>query len=188
MRRLAVFNSITLDGYFTGRNGDLAWAHRDAEDPEFNAFVAENAKGGGQLLFGRKTYEMMVGYWPTPQAMRDNPDVAREMNQLPKVVFSRTLPKAEWSNTTLVKTDPVEAVRQLKRESGPEMVIMGSGTIVSLLARAGLIDEYQVVVVPVVLGVGRTMFEGLEADRALTLTRSRVFPRGRVFLSYEPKR
>ena len=188
MRRLAVFNSVTLDGYFTGRNGDLAWAHRDAEDPEFSAFVAENAKGGGQLLFGRKTYEMMVSYWPTPQAMRDNPDVAQGMNRLPKVVFSRTLASAQWSNTSLVQGDPVEAVRQLKREGGPEMVIMGSGTIVSLLARAGLIDEYQIVVVPVVLGAGRTMFDGLDTEHPLTLTRSRVFPRGRVFLSYEPKR
>jgi dihydrofolate reductase len=188
MRRLAVFNSITLDGYFTGRNGDLAWAHRDDQDPEFDAFVAENARGGGQLLFGRKTYEMMVSYWPTPQAMRDNPDVAQGMNQLPKVVFSRTLPSAQWSNTRLVKTDPVEAVRQLKREAGPEIVIMGSGTIVSLLAGDGLIDEYHVVVVPVVLGGGRTMFAGLVSERPLTLTRSRVFPRGRVFLSYEPKR
>jgi dihydrofolate reductase len=150
--------------------------------------VADNAKGGGQLLFGRKTYEMMVSYWPTPQAMRDNPDVAQGMNQLPKVVFSRTLPDAAWSNTRLVKTDPVEAVRQLKQETGPEMVIMGSGTIVTLLAQAGLIDEYQVVVVPVVLGGGRTMFEGLDGDAPLSLTRSRVFPRGRVFLSYEPKR
>jgi dihydrofolate reductase len=188
MRRLMVFNSVTLDGYFTSRAGEIGWAHRDTGDAEFNAFVAENAKGGGQLLFGRKTYQEMAGYWPTPQAKRDNPDVAEGMNRMPKVVFSRTLQSADWSNTSLIKGDPAEAVRRLKGEAGPDMVLMGSGSIVAQLAKAGLIDEYQVVLTPVAIGGGRTMFEGLDADLPLRLTRSRVFPHGKVWLSYEPKR
>ncbi len=103
MKKLVVFNNVTLDGYFTDRNGDMSWAHKD--DPEWNAFAADNAKGGGTLLFGRITYEMMASWWPTPQAMKSMPAVAERMNHLPKVVFSRTLDKASWNNTKLVKKD-----------------------------------------------------------------------------------
>ena len=76
MGKLVVFNNVTLDGYFTGANGDFSWAHRDQHDPEWDAFVSENAGGGGMLLFGRITYEMMAAYWPTPMAMQANPAVA----------------------------------------------------------------------------------------------------------------
>src|SRR3989304_3988652 len=96
MSKLIVFNSVTVDGYFTDKNGDMSWAHKD--DPEWNAFVAGNAKGEGILLFGRVTYELMVSFWPTPMAMELMPDVAKGMNNLPKVVFSRTLDQATWQN------------------------------------------------------------------------------------------
>jgi dihydrofolate reductase len=134
MRKLVVFNNVTLDGYFTDRNGDMSWAHKD--DPEWNAFAADNAKGGGTLLFGRITYEMMASWWPTPQAMKSMPAVAERMNNLPKVVFSRTLDKASWNNTKLVKEDIAAEVRRMKKEPGEGMAIMGSGSIVSQLARA----------------------------------------------------
>jgi dihydrofolate reductase len=184
MRKLVVFNNVSLDGYFTDQNNDMSWAHRD--DPEFNAFTAENASGEGVLLFGRKTYDLMAGFWPTLQAAQMMPDVAAGMNRMPKVVFSRTMDKATWNNTTLVKSDPSGAVRKMKNEPGPDMVIFGSGSIVSLLAGGGLIDEYQFVVVPIVLGAGRTMFEGLKERLNLKLTRSRIFRNGNVFLCYEP--
>jgi dihydrofolate reductase len=108
------------------------------------------------------------------------------MNSMPKVVFSRKLKKASWSNTTLVKTDPVTAVRKMKAERGPDMVILGSGTIVSQLAQAGLIDEYQIVVGPIVLGKGRTLFEGVQKRIPLKRTRTRAFGNGNVVLYYEP--
>jgi dihydrofolate reductase len=185
MRRLDVFNSITLDGYFTGPNGDLRWAHGGAPDPEFDAWVAGNASGGGQLLFGRITYEMMAAHWPSAAARRDTPEVAAGMNALPKVVFSRTLEKASWSNTAVVKEDIAAAVRRMKAESGPDMTILGSGSIVKQLAEAGLIDSYQLVVHPIVLGAGRTMFDGLARPVTLTCTDSRSLPGGKVVLSYE---
>lgn len=185
MRKLAVFNSVTLDGYFTGRNGDLSWA-KGRDDAEWNAFTAENAKGGGVLVFGRVTYDMMKSYWPTPAALETFPVVAERMNNLPKVVFSRTLDEATWNNTKLVKGDPAAEMRKLKKESGEHMVIMGSGSIVSRLAQEGLIDEYQIVVTPVVLGEGRTMFEGVTRKLSLALTRSRSFGNGNVFVCYEP--
>jgi dihydrofolate reductase len=187
MRRLISFTQVTLDGYFTGRNGDLGWAHEGHQDAEWNAFVAENAGGGGQLLFGRVTYELMVSYWPTPAARQNDPIVAERMNNLPKVVFSRTLDKASWSNTRLVKGDPATEVRRLKQEPGEGMVILGSGSIVSQLAQAGLVDEFQIVVKPVALGEGRTMFEGIRQKLSLKRTRERTFTNGNVLLCYEPR-
>jgi dihydrofolate reductase len=186
MRRLIVFNNVTLDGYFTDARGDMSWAHRTTPDAEWNAFVAGNAKGESVLVFGRVTYEMMAGYWPTPAAAKNDPVVAERMNNLPKVVFSRTLDQASWSNTKLVKGDPVAEIRKMKKEPGPDMAIMGSGRIVSQLAPERLIDEYQIVVVPVVLGKGRTIFDGIKETLALKLTKTRTFGNGNVFLCYEP--
>src|SRR3990172_758991 len=97
MPQLVVFNHITLDGYFSDISGGMSWAHK--EDAEWNAFVADNAKGGGVLVFGRITYQLMASSWPTPQALQSFPVVAERMNNLPKVVFSRTLDHASWNNT-----------------------------------------------------------------------------------------
>ncbi len=186
MRKLVVFNHVTLDGYFVDVNGSMSWAKSDHKDAEWNAFVGENAKGDGPLLFGRITYELMASYWPTPIADQHDPVVAERMNQLPKVVFSRTLDKASWNNTKLVKGDMAAEIRKMKKEPGEGMAILGSGSIVSQLAREGLIDAYHVVVNPIVLGMGRTMFDGVKEKLNLKLTKSRAFGNGNVFLSYEP--
>ena len=185
MRKLAVFNNVTLDGYFTDARGDMSWAHKD--DAEWTAFAAENASGGGVLLLGRITYDLMASYWPTPAALANAPAVAEGMNRMQKVVFSRTLDKASWQNTTLVKGDIVAAVRRMKSEPGEGMVILGSGSIVSHLTQARLIDEYQIVVHPVVLGKGKTMFDGVKEKVSLRLTKTRAFGNGCVVLWYEPK-
>jgi dihydrofolate reductase len=184
MRKLVVFNSVTLDGYFTDQNSDMSWAHK--QDAEWNAFVADNAQGGGVLLFGRITYELMASFWPTPFASENFASVAEGMNNGPKVVFSRTLDQASWNNTKLVKDDIAAEVRKMKNEPGENMVILGSGSIVSQLAQEGLIDEYQIVLNPVVLGKGRTMFEGIKEKLTLKLTKTRAFGNGNVLLCYEP--
>ena len=184
MRRLIAFEQVSLDGYFVDAKGDMSWAHK--QDPEWNEFAASNARGGGALLFGRVTYEMMASFWPTPAALERAPGVAEGMNKLPKVVFSRTLGKATWKNTTLVKGDLAAEVRRMKNESGPGMAILGSGSIVSQLAQAGLIDEFQIVVNPIVLGKGRTLFEGVKDKIALKLIKTRAFGNGNVVLYYEP--
>jgi dihydrofolate reductase len=186
MARLTVFNSVSIDGYFTDPKGDIGWAHAGSEDPEWTSFVADNASGGGVLLFGRVTYDMMRSYWSTPQAARDAPVVAEQMNQLPKVVFSRTMDRATWNNTQLVKGDIPSEVRRMKKESSRQMVIMGSGSIVSQLAPEGLIDEYQIVVNPIVLGEGRTMFEGVKEKLALRVTKTRAFRNGKILVCYVP--
>jgi len=186
MRKLVVFNSVTVDGYFTDANGDISWA-KQKQDAEFDEFVAGNAGGGGVLLFGRITYDMMASYWPTPAARKNDPAVAEGMNKLPKVVFSRTLDKASWSNTKVVKGDIAAEVRKMKNEPGDDMVILGSGSIVSQMAQHGLVDEYQLVVYPVVLGKGRTLFDGLKDQLSLKLTKTRAFGNGNVLHCYEPK-
>jgi len=184
MRKLVVFNNVTLDGYFAGSNGDISWAHKDSQDAEFNAFVAENANGGGLLVFGRITYELMAAYWPTPHAIKNDPLVAEGMNSLPKVVFSRTLHQASWNNARVMKSDMVAEVRKMKKEPGKDMAILGSGNIVSQLAQQGLIDEYQIMVNPVILGQGRTMFDGIQEKLTLKLTKTRTFGNGNVLLCY----
>jgi dihydrofolate reductase len=185
MRKLIVFNHVTLDGYFTDPKGDMSWAHRQ-QDAEWSKFSAENAKGGagGTMLFGRITYEMMASYWPTPAAAKSEPVVAEGMNGAQKIVFSRTLEEVTWQKTRLVKGDPAAEVRKLKAEPGKDILIFGSGTIVSQLAQEGLVDEYRIVVNPLVLGKGRTMFEGVKEKVALKLVTSRAFKNGNVLLTY----
>ena len=186
MRKLIVFNHISLDGYFVDANGSMAWAKMEKNDPEYDAFVAGNASGDGTLLFGRVTYELMVKFWPTPMAKQHDPVVAEGMNNMPKFVFSRTMDKASWNNTMVIKGDLISEVKKMKQQAGSGIAILGSGTIVSRLAQAGLIDEYHVVVNPIILGKGRTMFEGVKNMVNLKLTNARSFKSGKVFAAYEP--
>ncbi|MEP7136363.1 MAG: dihydrofolate reductase family protein [Chloroflexota bacterium] len=185
MRKLIVFNHVSLDGYFTDANGEMRFAQNPIPDAEWDAFVSSNAGAGGTLVFGRITYDLMASFWPTPMAAQQMPDVAERMNSLPKVVFSRTMQEASWQNTKLVKSDITGEIKKMKNEAGADMVIFGSGMIVSQLAQAELVDEYQFVVDPVVLGKGRTMFDGLNEKLTLNLKSSRTFGNGNILLCYE---
>lgn len=184
MRRLLVFNAMSLDGFIADSNGDMAWAHR--QDQEWNAFTAANSSGEAVLVFGRRTYDLMAGYWPTPAAVEHSPVVAERMNGLPKMVFSRSMAQARWQNTTLLKGELTDEVNRLKRQTGPDLVILGSASIVAQLADARLIDEYQIALAPVLLGGGKSMFAGLRERLALNLASSRSFQNGNVFLTYRP--
>ena len=186
MKKIIVFNHISLDGFFVGANGDSGWAHKNTDDPEYATWVAGNAGGDADFLFGRITYELMAGYWPTPMAKQQMPEVAEAMNKRRKLVFSKTLNKADWNNTKLIKGELVQEVKKIKSESGPDILIFGSGTIISQLAAENLIDTYMMVMSPVVLGKGRTMFEGLKEMKDLKLTGSRAFKNGKVLLNFEP--
>jgi dihydrofolate reductase len=106
LRRLNAFMQISLDGYSCDPRGDMSFAHKPPDDAEWRQFVTENASNGGMLLFGRRTYEMMAAWWPTPMAAQAMPEVAARMNAMPKVVFSRTLRAAHWTNATVVNDDP----------------------------------------------------------------------------------
>jgi dihydrofolate reductase len=187
MRSLNVFNNISLDGFISDARGDMSWAHQ--QDPEWLAFTKENVSGGDSaFLFGRVTYEMMASYWPTPGALRTLPEVAAKMNGSQKIVCSRTLTQPGWQNTRLLQGDLVTEVRKLKQQSGPGLLIMGSASIVAQLSQARLIDSYQLVLHPLVLGGGKSLFSGLTEPLNLKLTRSRAFGNGRVVLWYDSAR
>jgi len=185
MRTLSVFNFISLDGCFEGPvKGDISWHKHDEEG---RAFSAEKLGQGNMLLFGRVTYDIMSSYWPSEAALRSDSIEAERMNRAEKIVFSRTLDRASWNNTTVIKDDIVGRVREIKRSEGKNMTILGSGSIVTLFAAHGLIDEYQFMVDPVVLGNGTRIFDGIEKQLELTLTGTRVFRNGCVLLSYKQK-
>lgn len=185
MRKLNAFTQLSLNGYYADANDGVEWAHQNA-DKEWNDWVAGNAGGGGMLLFGRTTYEMMIKWWPKSQAIQSMPDVAKPMNAMPKVVFSKTMDKASWNNTTVVK-DMIAGVKKLKSESGPDMVILGSGSIVAQLAQEKLIDTFQFVINPIALGSGKQLFEGVKGDVKLKLRKTQTFGNGNVVMWYEPK-
>ena len=183
MRTLSVFNHVSVDGYFVDAAGDMGWAHKS--DPEWDAFASNNASGGGVLMFGRVTYDMMASFWPTPMAAQMLPVVAERMNTAAKIVFSKTMTKAAWTNTEVIGGDIVAAVRELKQTEGPDIVILGSGSIVAQLTQARLIDGYQLVINPIVLGAGRTLFAGVRDKLPLQLVSSRQFHNGNVVLTYQ---
>lgn len=183
MRKVIVFNLMSIDGYIAGANGDISWHN---VDEEFQELANQVSNSGNTLLFGRITYELMAGFWPTEEAINTDPIVAAGMNRSEKIVFSRTLDRADWNNTRLVKDDMIGEIRRLKQGAGKDMTVLGSGSIVSQLAKEGLIDEYNVLINPVVLGRGKTMFEGLEERQTLKLIGTRVFQNGNVLLTYEP--
>jgi dihydrofolate reductase len=184
MPRLNMFNNVSLDGYFTDASNDMSWAHAGADDPEVREFTMANAKGTGALVFGRVTYDMMAGFWPTPMAAQMMPEVAAAMNRAPKYVFSRSLQKPDWANTSVLDGDPAMEIAKLKRGEGPGLTILGSGSIVRQLTAAGLIDDYQLMLCPVILGGGRTLFDGTPGRPVVKLANSRTFRNGRVFLHY----
>ena len=180
MRKLRVFESISLDGYFADAQGDIGWAHAGRGDPEFADWVSANAGSGGELLFGRKTYQMMEAYWPTALAAQQRPAVAKAMNARKKYVTSRTI-QPTWNNTHLLKGELVEGVRRLKASDGPGIAVLGSGSVAAQLGEAGLVDEYQFVIIPVALGGGRTLFtKGCK----LRLVEHQAFRCGNVVVTY----
>jgi len=186
MKNLGAFIFTTLNGFFEGsEKGDISW-HRHGQ--EENEFAASSMQPGTILVFGRVTYEMMVRFWPTPMAMQNAPDVARGMNSARKIVFSHSMEKADWENTTLIKEDVVSAVKKLKKTSEHHMTILGSGSIVRQLSEAGLIDEYHIMIDPVALGKGMSVFQGLSVPLNLDLINVRSFKSGTVLLDYKPVR
>lgn len=183
MRKLSVFNFLTLNGYYKGLNEDISWHRHGAEEAEF---AAQGAQTESTLLFGRKTFEMMASYWPTPQGMKDNPGVADGMNKSQKVVLTTTLKTVTWQNTQIIGNNAMEEIRKLKEKGEKDVTVLGSGSVVTQLAAAGLIDVFQFMVDPVVLGEGTTVFKGLTQTLSLKLTDSRTFKSGVAMLTYEP--
>jgi dihydrofolate reductase len=184
MRKIILFNMVSLDGFFEGPNQEIDWHN---VDEEFNKYSVDQTRSAGGLLFGRVTYELMAGYWPTPEASGDDPQIAEIMNTIPKIVFSRTLNQADWNNTRLVKEDAASEVSKLKQESGKDLYIFGSLKLSETLIQHSLIDEFRIMVNPVVIGRGRSLFPKIQDRLGLKLLDTRQFRSGNVLLAYQPK-
>ena len=182
MRKLNVFNFTTLNGFFEGPNHDISWHRHGGEE---NKYSDDSLQAGNILLFGRRTYEMMYSFWPTPMAAEMFPETAKGMNKSEKIVFSNLLKKAEWNNTKVIGGNIVEEMKRLKKTKGKDMTILGSGSIVSLFADAGLIDNYQIMIDPVAIGNGTPIFNGIQHKLDLKLIETKIFKSGVVLLSYK---
>lgn len=184
MRKVVVLNRVSVDGYFAGPNGEIDWF---VHDPEVDK-AAHKMMRPDTVLFGRLTYEMFESYWPhaakDPNASQEARQTANELSQMTKVVFSKTLKAVTWENSKLVKGDMTKAVRDLKQGQGSDITIFGSGSIVQQLANEGLIDDYLLIVTPVVLGAGKPLFQDAKTIN-MALLEARNFSSGNVLLHYE---
>lgn len=199
MRRIVAFDKVSADGYFTTKEGNLDWA---IPEPELDQSIARNMGGPGALLFGRKTYEMFESFWPHVANDSDtapNPHVPGErspemkafavwINEAEKLVFSRTRKDFSWKNTRHLRELTPKAVESLKAEKGADLLIFGSGQVVSQLSEHGLVDEYWFVVSPLLLGSGRPLVSGLAKSRRLQLLEAKAFPEGNVSVRYAPRK
>ena len=183
MGKIIVSNYVTLDGFFAGPQGETDWF---VWDDETASYAKELMASIDTILFGRLTYELMAGYWPTASPPAEDPVIIDYMNTTAKIVFSRSLAKADWKNTQVVKEIDKDDILKMKQECGRNMVIYGSGSIVSALTRTGLIDEYLLFVNPVVLGSGKPLFSGMQSKFDLKLLGTRTFQCGVVVLRYQP--
>ncbi|HMF33409.1 MAG TPA: dihydrofolate reductase family protein [Candidatus Lokiarchaeia archaeon] len=183
MRQLFLFMMVSIDGYFeTGPNG-LDWHN---VDEEFNAFAHEQDSTVDTILFGRKTYEMMVRFWPTPEAENVDPETATFMNETQKIVVSHAPFTAEWNNTTVISKNIVNQVKKLKDQPGNDIAILGSNELCVTLMEAGMVDEFRIMVNPIALGKGNSLFTGLTEKVKLKLLWTRDFASGNILLCYAP--
>ncbi len=180
MRKIIVSNLVSIDGYFEGVNQDLSWF---VIDEEFFAYARKLLNEVDTILYGRITYEQMAAYWPN--AKDNDAAIAEKMNSLQKIVFSKTLDKAEWNNTKLIKEKIAEEIMRLKQQPGKDIVIFGSGTIVSELTHAKLIDEFRLIINPVILGNGNPLFKSINERRNLKLINTQTLKCGTVILYYQ---
>jgi dihydrofolate reductase len=170
--------NVTLDGFMEGPNQELTHTAEFA-DPDFDRYAREMLQSIDGMLLGRVTYELFAGYWPTAKGAD-----ADRMNQLPKFVFSKTLRRVDWANSRLVKGDVAEEVSRLKQQPGKDLALFGSADLASTLVRLGLIDEYRVLVTPVILGAGTPMFKDIESTFSLKLLNAMTWSSGTVALRY----
>jgi dihydrofolate reductase len=184
VRKFILFNLVTLDGFFAGPNGEIDW-HR--VDEEFNEFAIDQLNNTDGLIFGRVTYQMMAGYWSTPAAVEDDPVVASKMNSIPKFVASRSLDKVDWKNSRLIKGDIPEEFLKIKQQAGRDLFIFGSADLAETLIQHNLVDEYRLIVIPILLGKGKPMFKGVRQSMKLKLVRTRLFQNGNILLVYVPE-
>jgi dihydrofolate reductase len=195
-RRIVMFNWVTADGYFAGPDGNLEWVVPDEEQA---TAAAESIPNFDTVLFGRRTYELFEGFWrhavvddsgtvPDPhhsgRRSSEHGAIAIALNRMTKLVFSRTMQDVTWRNARLLRALDPREIETMKRQPGKDMMVFGSGSIVSQLTQYGLIDEYQFVVCPILLGSGQPLFSGVSKRLRLDLVEVKPLPSGDVMLRY----
>jgi len=183
VRKVISFNMITANGFFEGPNQDISWHN---VDQEFNEFAMKQLRSVDMILFGRVTYQLMANYWPTQAAIENDPIIAKKMNALPKIVFSKTLDKAEWNNTRLIRGNIAKEISYLKGLPGKNLIIFGSSDLTVVMAQMGLVDEFRIMVNPAVIGSGKPFLNGIEGKINLKLLRAKTFHSGNILLYYQP--
>jgi dihydrofolate reductase len=190
MRNIITTTWVTLDGYIAGPKGEMDWVAENYDDA-MAAYENEIVSQADTLLLGRVTYQSFAGSWPhvpdNPSASEGEKAYARQLNAMRKLVFSRTLESVEWNNTTLRKEVIPEEIKQLKQEPGRDLLIYGSASIIQTLTNHGLIDEYQVLVHPLIVGGGKPLFQHIQHQVKLKLVNTKTHPSGVVVLSYQPR-
>lgn len=188
MRKMFVFMMTSLDGYIEGDNHDLSWHH---VDEEFNDFAVKQMQEAETIVFGRKTYQLMENFWPSKEGLEDDPEVAKLMNETPKVVFSKSLDKVVetdvWKHVMLFHDNIKEEVQKLKNQEGKSIAVLGSNNFCVTLLELGLLDEIRIMVNPVVIGKGTPLFGGISNKYNFTLTNTRTFGNGNILLTYQPE-
>lgn len=181
-----MFNFVTVDGYYTGVDGNIDW---HPVDDEFNSFALNFISQCDAAIFGRVTYDLFAGFWPTAisntRPTSEDHSIAGALNKMQKIVVTHREFNSDWENTKTWPDVDANKIQKLKQQGGKNIVIYGSGTIVKQLTEQGLIDEYQLIIAPVILGGGKSLFEGNE-QKQLNLTETKIFSAGNVLLTYTP--
>jgi dihydrofolate reductase len=178
MRRIVLAMSMTLDGFSAGPNDEMDWV-TDNLDEEILSYIDDQLSTKSAVLLGRVTYQIWADYWPSQTG-----SIADKIRSVPKIVFSRTLDSVEWGNARLVKGNIVEEAKKLKAQPGKELMLQGGARIAQTFVNLGLVDEYQLLVYPVVLGAGKPLFRDIKDRLPLNLVQSRTFKNGAVLLVY----
>jgi dihydrofolate reductase len=181
MKKVIFQMSVSLDGYFEGNRHEIDW---HVVDDEFNAYAVEKLKATDVLIMGRRTYELMAGYWPT--ATDNDPVVKERLNGTPKLVFSRTLKSVEWQNSRLATGSIAEEVERLKQIPGDGLLWVGGSELASSFLEQGLLDELNFIMTPILLGGGNNVFDGIKKRYSLRLLSTRTFKSGSIVMTYEP--
>ncbi len=184
MRKIIVLSYLSLDG-FTASNGDFDWI---IWDDGVNEYYKETQRTTDTVLFGRVSYESLKNYWSTPKASAEDPEMIEFINQTRKVVFSKSLETADWNNSEVLKEIVPNDIEAMKKDSGKDILVIGSGSVVSQLENASLIDEYRFISIPVVLGEGKPYFQNLDDKLKLKFLEMRNFKSGNVLLRYQSEK